>query len=97
MNRAQSRPTFIDKLSTIGKVGDRVIVPVLNDSEMAELEIATVIDVIEQDPNPFTAELIVRTRIGDGESVVYEPHEIVVLAPSASSVPQATAVASAAA
>jgi hypothetical protein len=75
--------TFTDKLRIIGRTGDHVIVPVCNDDGLPQLaiaEVAEVVDVVVREPNPFASELGVRTRVGDDESCVYEPDEVVLLA-----------------
>jgi hypothetical protein len=72
--------TFTDKLGIIGRTGDQVIVPICNDDGMPQLAIAKVVDVVVQEPSPFASGLNVRTRVGDDESCVYEPDEVVLLA-----------------
>lgn len=72
--------TFTDKLGIIGRAGDQVIVPVCGGNGMPQLEIAQVVEVVVREPNPFSPELSVRTRVGDHESCVYEPGEVVLLA-----------------
>ncbi|MDP9903232.1 hypothetical protein [Arthrobacter bambusae] len=78
-----STTTFVDKLGSTGGQDDRVMVAVLDDEDMPQLAIATVVDVITHEPTPFTPELSVRVRIDDEESQMYEPGEIVVLPRSA--------------
>lgn len=72
--------TFSDKLGIIGRTGDQVIVPVCNDDGLPQLAIAEVVDVVVREPNPLASELSLRTRVGDHESCVYEPDEVVLLA-----------------
>lgn len=72
--------TFTDKLGITGRTGDQVIVPVCNDDGLPHLAVAEVIEVVVREPNPFASELSVRTRVGDDESCVYEPDEVVLLA-----------------
>ncbi|WP_394941209.1 hypothetical protein [Psychromicrobium sp. YIM B11713] len=71
--------SFIDKLGVIGKVGDQVVVPVVDEDTMPQLAIATVVEIIRRLPSPFVSELSIRTRSDDDESCIYEPEEIVVL------------------
>ncbi|QNE18160.1 hypothetical protein F1D05_09975 [Kribbella qitaiheensis] len=71
--------TFTDKLGIIGRAGDRVIIAVCNDDMMPQLAIAQVVEIVAREPNPFASGLSVRTRIGDDESCVYEPDEVVLL------------------
>ncbi|MDP9903218.1 hypothetical protein [Arthrobacter bambusae] len=77
-------PKFTDKLGATGEAGDQVIVPVLDQDGYAQLTLATVVEVIRQAPSPFTSELSVRTRVDNEESCIYEPEDIIVLAPPAS-------------
>jgi hypothetical protein len=72
--------TFTDKLGIIGRTGDQVIVPICNDDGLPELAIAEVVEIVIREPNPFASEASVRTRVGDAESCVYEPDEIVLVA-----------------
>lgn len=74
-----SPTTFIDKLGRTGGQDDRVLVAMVDDEDMPQLAIATVVEVITREPNPFASELSVRVRVGDGESQIYEPDEIVLL------------------
>lgn len=57
-----------------------MIVPVCGDDGMPQLAIAEVVDVVVREPNPFASELSVRTRVGNDESCMYEPDEVVLLA-----------------
>jgi hypothetical protein len=75
-----SAATFSDKLGATGTAGDRVIVPICNDHGLPQLAIAEVVEVVVREPNPLASELSVRTRVGDDESCVYEPDEVVLLA-----------------
>lgn len=75
-----STATFTDKLGATGRTGDQVVVPICNDDGLPQLAIAEVVEVVVREPNPFASELSVRTRVGDDESCVYEPDEIVILA-----------------
>jgi hypothetical protein len=72
--------TFTDKLGIIGRTGDQVIVPICDDDGSPELAIAEVVEIVVREPNPFASEVSVRTRVGDAESCVYEPDEIVLVA-----------------
>lgn len=80
-----STRTFTDKLGATGRTGDQVIVPICNDDGLPQLAIAEVVEVVVREPNPFASELSVRTRIGDDESCVYEPDEVVILAATGTS------------
>lgn len=71
--------TFTDKLGAEGRAGNQVIVPVCDDDNMPQLAIAEVVAVVVREPSPFASELSVRTRIGDDESRIYEPDEVIVL------------------
>lgn len=82
--------TFTDKLGMIGRIGDQVIVPVCGDGGMCQLAIAEVVDAVVREPNPFASELSVRTRVGDDESCVYEPDEVVLLAVTGATPPTKT-------
>lgn len=77
-----SSQTFTDKLGVTGAQDATVLVPVLDDEDMPQLAVATVVDVITREPNPFASELSVRVRVGDRESQIYEPGEIIVLPPT---------------
>lgn len=72
--------TFTDRLGTIGRTGDHVIVPVCGDDGMPQLAVAEVVDLVVREPNPFASELSVRTRVGHADSCVYEPEEVVLVA-----------------
>lgn len=74
-----TRATFTDKLGIIGRTGDQVIVPVCGDDGMPQLAVAEVVDVVVREPNPLASELSVRTRVGNDESCIYEPNEVVLL------------------
>ncbi|MDP9904594.1 hypothetical protein [Arthrobacter bambusae] len=87
-------PLFIDKLGVTGKIGDQVVVPVLDDNDMPQLEIAAVIDIVRRPPSPLASELSVRTRVGDDESGIYEPEEIIVLVRAAPAPAQSAAAPS---
>lgn len=74
--------TFTDKLGSQGNEGDQIILAVPGESAMdfPQLEVATVIDVITQEPSPFGPAITLRVRISaDDESIAIEPHEVIVL------------------
>lgn len=75
-----SNATFTDQLGATGRTGNQVIVPICNDDGLPQIAIAEVVEVVVREPNPFASELSVRTRVGDDESCVYEPDEVVILA-----------------
>ncbi|MDP9904600.1 hypothetical protein [Arthrobacter bambusae] len=75
--------SFTDMLGVTGRSGDRVLAAGFDRREMPVLEIATVLEVITREPNPFASGLSLRVRVGDGESRIYEPGEIVVIPRSA--------------
>lgn len=100
----QPSPSFIDKLGFIGEIGDQVVVPVLDEDDMPQLAIATVVDIVRRPPSPFAPVACppaslrpgpsVRTRSGDDESCIYEPEEIVVLVRAVPALDQRTAAPS---
>lgn len=76
-----SAKTFTDKLGRTGHEGDRIVVPAIDEGGLPQLEFATVVEIIVREPSPFASTLSVRTRVGDDESAVYEPDEVLIVDP----------------
>lgn len=84
----QTNPTtFTDMLGNEWRPGQQVLVPTTDREgawRLPKIVLVDVIEVIVREPGTIAPEKSVRVRLSpDDESIAYEPHEVVIVQPSA--------------